>query len=195
MRRLIEVENCALSAQAASEVDLDRRIAETIGMMEKEFQATSKGFEADRLFHIRIAEATANGALAQGVHNLGELRRGPMYGTASLRTISRRWKGMPKQSSSTAVSERAAQGDLKPHVPRCMPTWTRSSMRLHWHLTTASRKHRQMYGLAAFGMNTLLLQALVAGELELSGAMLMETGLPLPSMPPEAVLLIAIEAK
>lgn len=51
------------------------------------------------------------------------------------------------------------------------------------------------YGLAAFGMNAPMLQALAAGELTLSGAMLMETGLPLPSMPPETVLLIAIEAR
>jgi DNA-binding FadR family transcriptional regulator len=77
-RRLIEGENCALAAQAASEADLDR-IAETIEMMEKEFQATSRGFEADRLFHLRIAEATGNSALAHVVHNLWELRRGPMY--------------------------------------------------------------------------------------------------------------------
>lgn len=77
-RRMIEGENCALAAQAASEADFDR-IDETIAMMEEEFRATSRGFEADRLFHLRIAEATGNSALAHVVHSLWELRRGPMY--------------------------------------------------------------------------------------------------------------------
>lgn len=77
-RRLIEGENCALAALAASAADLER-IAETIDMMQSEFQATSRGGEADRLFHLRLAEATGNSALVHVMHQLWELRRGPMY--------------------------------------------------------------------------------------------------------------------
>ena len=77
-RRMIEGENCAIAAIAARDYDL-YRIAETIDMMVQEFNEKSNAFDADRLFHIRIAEATGNSALAHVVHNLWEMRRGPMY--------------------------------------------------------------------------------------------------------------------
>lgn len=77
-RRIIEGENCALAAYMADDASLDY-IAETIEMMNTEFKETSKAFEADRLFHIRIAEATGNSALAHVVRDLWDLRRGPMY--------------------------------------------------------------------------------------------------------------------
>ena len=47
--------------------------------MQREMTEERQPLHADRLFHLRIAEATGNGALVQVVKSLWEERSGPLY--------------------------------------------------------------------------------------------------------------------
>lgn len=77
-RTLVEGEAAALAAQNATRADL-ARIRETLVMMQEEVQARSTGLDADCLFHIRIAEASANSALVHLVRQLWNFRYGSMF--------------------------------------------------------------------------------------------------------------------
>ena len=77
-RRLVEAQCAALAAKTAKDVQVEA-IEEALAEMEKEFAAGSKPLAADRLFHLRIAEATGNGALVYVVRLLWEERAGPLY--------------------------------------------------------------------------------------------------------------------
>src|SRR5206468_4278245 len=48
-------------------------------MMKKEMEGEKQPLNADRLFHLRVAEGTGNGALVQVVKMLWEERTGPLY--------------------------------------------------------------------------------------------------------------------
>ena len=48
-------------------------------MMQKEMEVATPAVNADRLFHLRVAEGTGNGALVQVVKMLWEERTGPLY--------------------------------------------------------------------------------------------------------------------
>jgi len=76
-RLLVEGEIAALAAAAVAADDL-AFLGQTIATLE-----SSAGYierdEADRLFHLRIAEATSNSALVQTVRMYWDLRRGPMW--------------------------------------------------------------------------------------------------------------------
>jgi DNA-binding FadR family transcriptional regulator len=77
-RHLIEAECAALAAKSASDVQVEA-IEDALAEMEQEFAGGSKPLAADRLFHLRIAEATGNGALVYVVRLLWEERAGPLY--------------------------------------------------------------------------------------------------------------------
>jgi GntR family transcriptional repressor for pyruvate dehydrogenase complex len=47
--------------------------------MQQQMNGEKQPLHADRLFHLRIAEATGNGALVQVVKMLWEERTGPLY--------------------------------------------------------------------------------------------------------------------
>jgi DNA-binding FadR family transcriptional regulator len=78
-RRLIEGEIAALAAINAKAADI-AAIRETIGWMVGENERNAPTQEGDRQFHLRVAEASGNSALALVVRGLWDQRHGPMYG-------------------------------------------------------------------------------------------------------------------
>jgi len=78
-RYVIEAECAALAAKAAKKAQLEA-IADALIQMQREFEAGEhQPLASDRLFHMRIAEATGNGALVAVVKMLWEERMGPLY--------------------------------------------------------------------------------------------------------------------
>ena len=78
-RYLIESECAALAAKSAKKAQLDA-IAEALDEMQHEMQEHEhQPLNGDRLFHLRVAEATGNGALVAVVKLLWDERTGPLY--------------------------------------------------------------------------------------------------------------------
>lgn len=77
-RYLIEGETAALAARDGSARD-HARIRETLQLMADEVTASGNGLNADALFHLRMAEASGNGALVHLVHQLWSFRESAMF--------------------------------------------------------------------------------------------------------------------
>ena len=77
-RYVIESECAALAAKSAKKVHL-QAIEDALAEMEKELTDAKQPLPGDRMFHLRIAEATGNGALVAVVKMLWEERTGPLY--------------------------------------------------------------------------------------------------------------------
>jgi len=77
-RGVIEGECAALAAKSAKKAQIEA-MEEALDLMQKEMADEKQPLNADRLFHLRIAEATGNGALVQVVKMLWEERSGPLY--------------------------------------------------------------------------------------------------------------------
>ena len=77
-RRLIEGECAALAAQNATSPQL-RAIREAHTRMVEETRRNPNPLEADRAFHVRLAEASGNSALVLMVQTLWDQRVGPLY--------------------------------------------------------------------------------------------------------------------
>ena len=77
-RRVIESECAALAAKAAKRAQL-HAIETALGEMEHELAAGREPLPADRQFHLRIAEATGNGALVHIVRLLWHERMGELF--------------------------------------------------------------------------------------------------------------------
>ena len=77
-RYVIESECAALAAKSARKLQLQAAEA-ALDDMERELRDGRLPLASDRLFHLRVAEATGNGALVQVVKNLWEERTGPLY--------------------------------------------------------------------------------------------------------------------
>jgi DNA-binding FadR family transcriptional regulator len=78
-RYIIESECAAIAARTAKKPQVEA-IAEALAQMQQEFEAGEhQPLGGDRLFHMRIAEATGNGALVAVVKMLWEERTGPLY--------------------------------------------------------------------------------------------------------------------
>ncbi|HZQ59708.1 MAG TPA: FadR/GntR family transcriptional regulator [Casimicrobiaceae bacterium] len=79
-RYVIESECAALAAKSAKKAQV-QAIAQAFDSMQAEMQQHSERppVDADRLFHLRIAEATGNGALVAVVKMLWDERTGPLY--------------------------------------------------------------------------------------------------------------------
>lgn len=77
-RYLIEAETAALAARDGSAKD-HARIRETLQMMSDEVGTSGNGLNADSLFHLRIAEASGNSALAHLVNQLWNFRYSAMF--------------------------------------------------------------------------------------------------------------------
>ncbi|MGH8790117.1 MAG: FadR/GntR family transcriptional regulator [Cupriavidus necator] len=77
-RYLIEGETAALAAINGTTED-HARIRETLAMMADEVQVKGVGLDADALFHLRIAEASGNSALAHLVKQLWDFRYSAMF--------------------------------------------------------------------------------------------------------------------
>ena len=77
-RHVIESECAALAAKSAKKAQI-AAIEDAVASMQREFDAHTQPLAGDQLFHIRIAEATGNGALVAVVKMLWEERTGPLY--------------------------------------------------------------------------------------------------------------------
>jgi DNA-binding FadR family transcriptional regulator len=77
-RYLIEAECAALAAKSARRPQVDA-IGAALDDMQREHDAGRQPIASDRMFHVRIAEATGNGALVHVMKALWEERSGPLY--------------------------------------------------------------------------------------------------------------------
>jgi len=77
-RYTIESECAALAAKSGKKAQI-AAIEEALEQMHREFEHEKQPLAGDRLFHLRIAEATGNGALVAVVKMLWEERAGPLY--------------------------------------------------------------------------------------------------------------------
>jgi len=77
-RSLVEAECAALAAKAATKAQI-RAMEEALDQMEEESRQGTMPLAADRLFHLRIAEASGNSALALVVKTLWDQRTGPLF--------------------------------------------------------------------------------------------------------------------
>ena len=77
-RWVIEGECAALAAKSAKKAQI-AAIGQALEAMQVEHRTGKQPLAADRMFHLRIAEATGNGALVQVVRMLWEERTGTLY--------------------------------------------------------------------------------------------------------------------
>jgi len=77
-RYVIEGETAALAAKSAKKAQV-QAIEETLETMQEELDDDKQPLGGDRMFHLRIAEATGNGALVAVVDMLWVDRTGPLY--------------------------------------------------------------------------------------------------------------------
>ncbi len=77
-RYVIEGECAALAAKSARKPQVSA-IEDALAQMDRDLGTSKQPLDADRLFHLRIAEATGNGALVAVVKMLWEERTGPLY--------------------------------------------------------------------------------------------------------------------
>lgn len=77
-RWVIEGECAALAAKSATRAQV-RAMEEALDEMEAARDKGLMPLDADRLFHLRIAEATGNSALALAVQTLWDQRTGPLF--------------------------------------------------------------------------------------------------------------------
>ncbi|MEO6984704.1 MAG: FadR/GntR family transcriptional regulator [Paralcaligenes sp.] len=77
-RALLEGEVAATAARVGRKPHFDA-IAQALDMMAADAQAGVTPIEADRVFHVRIAEATGNSVLVNVVQRLFDFRLGPLF--------------------------------------------------------------------------------------------------------------------
>ena len=77
-RYVIEAECAALAAKSAKRPQL-QAIEAALDEMQREHDEGHSALGGDRLFHLRVAEATGNGALVHVIKTLWEERTGPLY--------------------------------------------------------------------------------------------------------------------
>jgi len=77
-RYVIESECAALAAKSARKPQV-AAIDEALLQMQREVDGGQQPLAGDRLFHLRVAEATGNGALVAVVKMLWDERAGPLY--------------------------------------------------------------------------------------------------------------------
>ena len=126
-RRVVEAETAALAARHASTAQI-AAIAEAFAQLAADMRANRARSEGDRLFHVRIAEAGGNRALAAIVRDLWDAHRRPLNARlgALFVTIARRRDNIGEH--------RAILDAIRAHDP----AGARSAMRRH--LTNAERQ-------------------------------------------------------
>jgi DNA-binding FadR family transcriptional regulator len=123
-RWLIEGECAALAAKNASPAQL-RAIREAHAGMVKESKRHHNPLDADRQFHVRIAEAGGNSALLMVLQTLWDLRMGPLY-----RSLERKLE-YPKMAAETVREHQAIVSAIVRRDARA----ARSAMHRHMNLT------------------------------------------------------------
>lgn len=79
-RRLLESECAALAARLASPAQV-RRMKAALTAMERDRRKSVMPLENDRRFHLEVADASGNSALALAVRTLWDQRAGPLFVT------------------------------------------------------------------------------------------------------------------
>jgi len=79
-RRLLEAECAALAAKLASPAQM-RRMQAALAAMDRDRRRSVMPIENDRRFHLEVADASGNSALALAVRTLWEQRAGPLFVT------------------------------------------------------------------------------------------------------------------
>ena len=123
-RWLIEAECAALAAKNANPAQL-RAIREAHANMIRESKRHHNPLDADRLFHVRIAEASGNSALVMLVQVLWDQRMGPLYRSLELKLE------YPKMAAETVHEHQAIVSAIVKRDPRA----ARSAMRRHMDQT------------------------------------------------------------
>jgi len=123
-RWLIEGECAALAARAASPVQI-RAIRQAHAQLTREARRHHNPLEADRAFHVRIAEASGNSALVLVVQTLWDQRMGPLY-RALERKLEYPMMALETLREHRAVLDAIAQRD---------PARARAAMRHHMDMT------------------------------------------------------------
>ena len=77
-RSVIESECAALAAKSAKRGQV-QAIEDALGEMDREMESGRQPLPGDRLFHLRVAEATGNGALVHVIKLLWEERTGELF--------------------------------------------------------------------------------------------------------------------
>jgi DNA-binding FadR family transcriptional regulator len=119
-RRLIEGECAALAAKSASPAQL-RAIREAHAHMVRESKRHHNPLDADRLFHVRVAEASGNSALVLVVQTLWDQRMGPLYRRLELKLE------YPQMAEETVREHQAVVSAIAARDPRA----ARAAMRKH----------------------------------------------------------------
>lgn len=107
-RRLLEGAIVGQAAKHATRADL-AAIKEALDSMERDVAAGGRGYEADQLFHTRIAAATGNSVLVTLVNGLWASMSAPLFHSLSDRT------GLPEQTQMTIEDHRAIFDCLRRH--------------------------------------------------------------------------------
>jgi DNA-binding FadR family transcriptional regulator len=123
-RRVIEGECAALAAKSASPAQL-RAIREAHAGMVKESKRHHNPLDADRQFHVRIAEASGNSALVLVVQTLWDQRMGPLYRNLELKLE------YPQMAAETVREHQAIVSAIVRHDLRA----ARAAMRQHMDRT------------------------------------------------------------
>lgn len=123
-RRLIESECAAQAARGASPAQV-RAIRDAHAHMLAEAKRHYNPLEADRAFHVKIAEASGNSALVLVVQTLWDQRMGPLY-----RALEKKLE-YPAMAADT-LSEHQS---ILAAIVRRDPNGARAAMRRHMDLT------------------------------------------------------------
>jgi len=78
-RQLIECELAALAAGSEKTDDIVQGLCDALALMEADIARELMPIRGDRLFHVRVAEASENGALLRVVTDLYDQRNNPLF--------------------------------------------------------------------------------------------------------------------
>ena len=123
-RRMIEGECAALAAKNGNAAQL-RAISKAHSDLQKEAKRHHNPLDADRAFHVRIAEATGNSALELVVQTLWDQRVGPLYRALELKLE------YPAMAAETTLEHEAVLRAILDHDPGA----ARVAMRKHMDMT------------------------------------------------------------
>jgi len=123
-RWMIEGECAALAAKHGTAMQLSA-IRRAHARLQKEARRHHNPLDADREFHVRIAQATGNSALELVVQTLWDQRMGPLY-----RSLERKLE-YPKMAAETVREHQAIVSAIVRRDPRA----ARSAMRRHMDRT------------------------------------------------------------
>jgi DNA-binding FadR family transcriptional regulator len=123
-RWMIEGECAALAAKSGSAAQL-RAIRKAHAQLQKEAKRHHNPLDADRAFHVRIAEATGNSALELVVQTLWDQRVGPLYRALEMKLE------YPAMAAETTREHDAVLRAILDHDPGA----ARAAMRNHMDMT------------------------------------------------------------